>query len=112
MALLTILSLVVMAMAGVLAHELAHWAVWQVAGRRPELDLFKLEVRPCAGPMETTVGDRVAAAAPYAVGALVAVLGWYSGAVTVVVFGAAMIQIPSAVDVATMRGDTHWRVSG
>lgn len=111
MALLTILSLVAVAMCGVVAHELAHWAVWFVTGRQPELDLVKLEVRPRAGDMDTTTGDRVAAAAPYVIGSLVAVLGWHSGAAFAVVFGAAMVQIPSAVDVATLRGRTKWRLT-
>lgn len=106
-----LLSLIAVAIAGAIGHELMHWVVWVVTGRQPELDLWKLEVRPSAGPRETVLGDRVAAAAPYVTGGCCVALGWYSGALLVMVFGAAMIQLPSAADVGAMRGRVKWRVN-
>jgi len=105
-----LLSLVAVAVAGALGHEVMHWLVWVFTGRQPELDLWHLEVRPTAGPRETVLGDRVAAAAPYVIGACCVALGWHSGALLVMVFGAAMVQIPSAADYGALRGRAVWRM--
>lgn len=65
---------VVWGVAGALVHEAAHWVVWWLAGRQPELDVWALEVRPTAGqgnllaPWSVQWYDRVAAAAPVLVG--------------------------------------------
>lgn len=104
-------GMIVAALLGALGHEIAHWIVWRVSGRRPQLDLWRLEVRPRSGPQRTTWSDRVAAAAPYLFGATAVVSGALTARVLLVVFGGAMIQIPSRVDVATICGETEWAVS-
>lgn len=103
-------TFVVAAFAGAIAHEVAHWIVWRVTGRRPRLDLWGLCVQPRAGPQRTTLGDRIAAAAPYAIGLTCVLGGLQSGVIAATVFGGAMIQIPSQVDVRTMLGRTEWAV--
>lgn len=103
-----LIGLVAAALLGAITHEIAHWIVWRVAGRRPRLDLWRLEVRPRAGPQATTWPDRVAAAAPYLLGATAVVSGVLMARVLLMVFGGAMIQIPSRVDVATILGRTEW----
>lgn len=102
-------SWILAAFAGAIAHEVAHWLVWRVTGRRPELDLWGLTVIPHAGPAHATPGDRVAAAAPYVVGLSCCLSGVVSGEVLWVVFGVGMVQLPSRADLATMRGDVTWR---
>lgn len=97
---------------GALAHEAAHWLVWHCTGRQPTLDLWLLEVQPRAGPRHTTLGDRVAAAAPYVCGVAAIVGGWVTTAVLPIVFGLAMIQIPSRIDLATLLGRVEWRFDG
>jgi len=104
-----LLSLIGVALAGAVSHELAHWIVWKASGRDPELDLWQLEVRPRAGPPNVVGADRVAAAAPYVAGAFAIAAGSFADLLLVMVFGIAMIQIPSAVDLATMRGDVVWQ---
>jgi len=105
-----LVSLIVAAFAGAIGHEVAHWLVWRLTGRDPRLDLWGLAVQPRAGPQRTTAGDRVAAAAPYVVGISCLLAGWEMGAITLAVFGGAMVQIPSSVDVRTMLGRTEWAV--
>ena len=107
---LLLAAFVVVAMVGAIAHELAHWAVWRLTGRRPALDLWQLQVRPRAGPRRTTRGDRVAAGAPYLVGGVAVAVGVLGYGVLWIVFGVAMVQIPSRVDVATVLGKTEWRL--
>jgi hypothetical protein len=108
MSLLDLASWIVAALAGALAHELAHWVVWSLTGRRPTLDIWGLVVIPHAGPPHTTTGDRVAAAAPYLLGAVCVLVGLQSGAVLVTIAGLACIQIPSRADIETMRGRATW----
>lgn len=108
MMLWTLPALIASALAGAVAHEIAHWAVWRLTGRNPSLDVVKLIVRPRAGPSHTTVGDRVAAGAPYLAGLVAVAVGWLSGQIFLTVFGAAMFQIPSAADVRTLRGQAEW----
>jgi hypothetical protein len=56
---------------GAVVHELAHYAVWQVAGRQPEIDWRALHVDWTAGPDRVRPSDRVAAAAPVVLGILI-----------------------------------------
>lgn len=105
-----IVAFIVVAMAGAIGHEVAHWLVWTITGRRPQFHLRDLYVEPRVGPTSTTAGDRVAAAAPYVTGALSIVAGYASGVVLAMVFGIAMIGIPSRVDLATMRGNAEWEL--
>jgi len=109
--LLLLVSLIAAAFAGALGHELAHWIVWRVTGRNPRLDIWGLCVQPRAGPRRTTAGDRVAAASPYAIGLACLLAGLDGGVLPLVAFGGAMVQIPSKVDVATIRGQTEWLLS-
>lgn len=102
--------LVLAGFSGALAHEVAHWIVWRFTGRRPLLDLRGLSVKPRGGPQQTTTGDRIAAAAPYVIGCCCILLWVSSGGLTLLAFGLAMVQIPSGVDVATVRGRTVWKV--
>lgn len=95
-----------MALLGIPAHELAHWLVWKIAGRKPSFSLS--EVRPRAGPTRTTPADRLAAAAPYLTGVGAAVVGVVAGEVLLLVFGAVMVCRPSRVDLAAMRGRVEW----
>jgi hypothetical protein len=108
MSLRLLAALAVAALGGVFAHELAHWLVWRLSGRRPLLDCWRLEVRPQAGPARTTPLDRVAAAAPYAGGLAALCAGVLGGRVLLVVFGVAMVQLPSRADVRTLLGRTVW----
>lgn len=108
MSALIVLVWMAAAVAGALAHELAHYAVWLVSGRAPDFDVWQLEVVPTAGSRESTQADRVAAAAPYALGALAVASGVASASVTSAVFGLAMVQVPSRADLAAMRGDVEW----
>lgn len=110
MAALTVAVLTIALLVGTIGHEIAHWLVWRVAGRDPRLDLWKLEVQPRAGPRWTTPADRLAAAAPYLVGGVVLAAGWWIGDLAVLAFGVGVFQLPSEVDVATMRGRTEWRL--
>lgn len=105
-----LVSLIAAAMAGAIGHELAHWIVWKWTGRDPDLDLWKLCVRPRAGPRQTTVGDRVSAASPYVIGMASVLLGLSGGGLIAVAFGAGMVQLPSRVDVVTMVGKTEWEL--
>jgi len=109
MALIELVTWIVAALLGAIGHEVAHWVVWQYAGRSPWLDLWRLTVIPRAGPAEVTEMDKVAAAAPYAVGLVCCIYGiitWHS---TWVIFSLAMIQIPSEADIETIRGNVTWR---
>lgn len=99
------------ALAGALAHEVAHWLVWAVAGRAPVFDLWALTVRPTAGPSHVTPSDRIAAIAPYPIGLLAALVGWRLGHLPLLFFGAFMFQIPSAADLAAIRGAATWRLA-
>lgn len=108
MSLLELFSWIVAALAGALAHEVAHWLVWSVTGRAPQLRVWELDVIPHAGPSHTTPGDRVAAAAPYLLGAVCVLVGLQSGSALWVIAGLASIQIPSRADVVTMLGRATW----
>lgn len=99
---------IAVALAGAIAHELAHWIVWIVTGRDPSLDIVKLVVRPRSGPPHTTIGDRLAASAPYILGAVCVLVGATGAGVLWMVFGLAMIGLPSAADVRTVRGQAVW----
>ena len=101
-----LLAFVGVALLGIPAHELAHWIVWKLAGRRPTFSLRT--VTPRAGPSHTTAADRLAAAAPYAGGSLAVLLGVLAAEVLWVVFGVAMVCRPSRVDWAAMRGRVEW----
>lgn len=67
-----VLPVVVAGVAGALLHELAHFIPWWLAGRRPDLDVWALEVRPTAGENRVQWFDRVAAGAPLFLGVLTA----------------------------------------
>lgn len=112
MSALIVLAWMAAAIGGALAHELAHYAVWVVSGRAPDFDVWQLEVVPTAGSRESTETDRIAAAAPYAVGAVAVAYGVASTSVTWAVFGLAMVQLPSRADLAAMRGDVEWATLG
>lgn len=105
-----LLSFITAAFAGAVGHEVAHWLVWRATGRQPRLDVWGLTVQARAGPQHTTAGDRVAAAAPYALGLACILVGLQRGLIPLALFGGAMVQIPSNVDVRTMRGQTEWAV--
>jgi len=107
--LVQLLSWLLAAFLGAIAHEIAHWIVWLFAGRAPQLDLWQLTVIPQAGPPGVTTADRVAAAAPYVVGGACIIYGAVRREALWVIFGIGMVQLPSAADVATMRGDVTWR---
>lgn len=109
MSFLELLSWMVAAVAGAIAHELAHYLVWVATGREPLFDVRELEVLPTAGPEHGTRTDRIAAGAPYLCGALAVFVGVWNLSAVVVIFGLAMVQLPSAADVAAMRGDVRWR---
>jgi len=106
---LTLLSWMAAALAGAVAHELAHWVVWRLAGRQPTLDIVELTVRPTTGPVHTTLADRAAAAAPYVLGGVVLGIGLRWQLWPAVFFGVFAIQIPSAADLAAMRGTAQWQ---
>lgn len=108
MSLVELATWILAAFAGAIGHEVAHWAVWLVTGRRPQLDVWKLEVVPRAGQAHTTAGDRVAAAAPYLGGAGVVAWGVSGHVALATIFGLAMIGIPSRADIDAMRGRVTW----
>lgn len=108
MTLSLLVSMIGAAFAGAISHELAHWFVWRLTGRKPRLDLWKLVVHPQAGPQAVTAGDRVAAAAPYLIGLCALLTAAVSGSVVAAMFGLGLVQIPSASDVATLRGNAKW----
>lgn len=101
-------TLVAAGIAGAITHEVAHWLVWLLAGRRPRLDLWGLSVKPRAGPTRTTLADRVAAAAPYVTAVPIVLVGLEHGSWPAVVFGICMFQLPSLSDLAAMRGRAEW----
>lgn len=103
-------SMIAAGFAGAIAHELAHWIVWRVTGRRPSFAVWRLVVVPRAGPSHTTPADRVAAAAPYVMGLAALLWGFSGGGILWVVFGLAAIQVPSRSDVAAMRGQVDWEI--
>lgn len=108
MSLFELATWILAAFAGGVSHEVAHWMVWFVTGRKPKLDVWKLEVVPRAGVSHTTVGDRVAAAAPYVAGCLAVGWGVKAADAQVAIFGLAMIGIPSRADIDAMRGRVTW----
>ena len=108
MTLLQLLLWMAVALAGAIAHEVAHHLVWLATGRKPRLDVWGLQVVPTAGPPNGTLGDRVAGAAPYVCGLTALVWAFVSGRVSWAIFGLAMVQLPSRADVAAMRGDVRW----
>lgn len=95
--------------AGAIGHELAHWIVWRSLGRDPRLHIRSLYVEPRAGPSIVTVGDRLAAAAPYVIGLLAIVAGVALARPLVWVFGLGFIFNPSRADWRTMKGRGEWR---
>lgn len=109
---LTLAAWVAAGLAGALAHEGAHWLVWRLAGRRPTVDWRKLNARPHAGPAAVTRADRLAAAAPYALGVFAVGVGWAWAWWPAIYFGAFAFGIPSRVDVETMRGRVRWDIDG
>jgi len=108
MSLLELLSWMAAALAGAVGHEVAHYLVWTATGRDPKLHLLGLYVEPRAGPSAGTFGDRVAAAAPYLVGLTALLWAFASSGVVWAVFGVAMVQLPSAADIAAVRGEVEW----
>lgn len=110
MMLATVLTWAAAGLAGALAHEVAHWLVWRLTGRDPALHPWKLIVRPRAGPTATTAGDRLAAAAPYALGLGATVYGVAVGSWPLIYFGVFTFQIPSRSDVSTVLGRTKWAI--
>ena len=108
MSLLELLSWIGAALAGAFAHELAHYAVWTATGREPRFDVLGLYVEPTAGPARATRGDRVAGAAPYLCGLTALVWAFVTHSAPWAVFGLATAQLPSAADVAAMRGEAEW----
>lgn len=96
------------AVMGAILHEVAHWIVWLIAGRRPRLDLWQLEVIPRAGPREVKGLDRVAAAAPYLGGLTALTVGVTTGRVLWIVLAVFMIGVPSRVDIHTIFGYVEW----
>lgn len=107
----TVLTLAAAGLAGALAHEVAHWLVWRLTGRDPTIHPWQLVVRPRAGPTWTTPGDRLAAAAPYALGISVAGWGVVVGNWPAIYFGVFAFQIPSRSDVSTVLGRTKWAMT-
>lgn len=108
MSLLELLSWIAAALAGAIAHEVAHYLVWIVTGREPRFEFLGLYVEPTAGPPTGTRGDRVAGAAPYLCGLTALVWAFAISSAPWAVFGLAMVQLPSAADVAAMRGEVEW----
>lgn len=108
MSLVQLISWLVAAFLGAIAHEVAHWIVWQLTGRQPRFRWWQLRVDPTAGPASTTLGDRVAAAAPYVIGAACGIVGAVFGSAVAVIFALGMVQIPSRADIDTMRGRATW----
>lgn len=105
---LYILVAIGLGLAGAIIHELAHWIVWKVGGRDPKFRLISLEVRPRSGPPHTTLLDRGAAVAPYAVALVtlppVAMLHWWPAWIG----WAMLVQLPSSADVRTALGRSRW----
>ncbi len=95
---------------GVVCHELAHWVVWAVTGRQPVFGLTS--VRPRAGPPRTLPSDRMAAAAPYALGAVAILIGGYHTSILWFGLGLGLIKIPSKSDIEAMRGRVKWNIDG
>lgn len=108
MSVVELLSWIIAGLLGAVGHEVAHWVVWTATGRQPIMHWMKLYVEPTAGEEFVTSGDRFAAAAPYLLGATVVVVGAISQSPLWIIFGIAMIQIPSRADVAAMRGGARW----
>jgi len=105
---LLVLEIVVAAILGSIGHELAHWLIWQLTGRQPRLELLGNAVYPQAGPAQVTLGDRLAAAAPYAGGAGAVLSGIVLQEVLLVTFGAGMLLFVSREDVAVILGRGEW----
>jgi len=106
-----ILIILITAMfAGAVLHEVLHYAVWVIAGRHPVLDLWRLEVRPQAGPSTVTPLDRVAAAAPYIVGACAGAAAFIAGSVVVFAFAAGLVLFASRSDLDAVLGTAKWRL--
>lgn len=93
---------------GPLVHEACHYVVWWVAGRRPVFMARAWCVRPTSGPAGVLVGDRAAAAAPYALGLLLVTVASRSGVVWIGAMGMTML-IPSHNDLKTIAGHGEWR---
>jgi len=108
MSVVDLLSWIVAGLLGAVAHEVAHWVVWVATGREPVFHWVELYVEPTAGGQLVTIGDRVAASAPYLLGAVAVINGAISHSAVWVIFGLAMIQIPSGADVAVIRGRARW----
>jgi hypothetical protein len=104
-----LLGLMAAGLAVAIAHEEAHWLVWWVTGRNPELDLQWRYARGLA-PRWTTAGDRVAAVAPYVMRVVLVLVGIEASDWTLVVFGGFQFGIPSAIDVQTALGRSEWNL--
>lgn len=69
-----ILKVIIGGLGGAVLHELVHFVPWWLGGRRPELDIRGLEVRPTAGvdnllmTWEVQPLDQFAAGLPLAIG--------------------------------------------
>jgi len=98
------------ALAGLLAHEPAHYVGWKMAGRQPELDWKKLEVRPTTGPKHTTPTDRLAAAAPYLLGITAIIVSVIFSNWPGIFFGLLIIHLPSVSDLGAIAGIVEWNL--
>lgn len=96
-------------LAGSISHELAHWAVWKVGGRDPQLNLWGLEVVPRAGPAHGTTVDKWAGVAPYLLGVTAVGAGAYSRTWLLFWFGVSMVMFGSKADAAAVSGDVTWK---
>lgn len=105
-----VVGFIIAMFAGALGHEVAHWAVWTATGRQPRLHWRDLYVEPRAGPAMTTLGDRLAAAAPYLIGVLAISTGLLTSQPLVWVFGVGFVFNPSRADWEAIRGTAKWDV--
>lgn len=105
---MNVIAFIAAMFAGAIGHELAHWIVWRWLGRDPKLHIRSLFVEPRAGPSTVTVGDRLAAAAPYVVGLLAIVAGVALARPLVWVIGIGFVFNPSRADWRTIQGRGEW----
>lgn len=105
-----ILISIVCGLLGALLHEIAHWTVWKLTGRNPQLDWWNLNVYPRAGDIDITPGDRIAALAPYilALGLLPAVIN--SGYIPFAIGLLFLVQYPSSADINAALGRGQWNI--
>jgi len=108
MSVVELFSWIVAGLLGAVAHEVAHWVVWVATGREPVFHWVELYVEPTTGEQRVTIGDRIAAVAPYLCGATALVWAFVSSSALWAIFGLAMVQLPSRADFAAMRGNVEW----